>query len=78
VTGVTALPAYRLPLKGLQAEAATSEKANCDHLANFAGFQEGNEAWFYSPTHTRGKSLKLQSSWEGLYKVIAWISDMVC
>jgi hypothetical protein len=40
-------------------------KTRYDKLANFAGYQEGDRVWFYRPTHAKGKSPKLQSSWEG-------------
>jgi hypothetical protein len=33
--------------------------------------------WLYRPTSTKGKSPKLQSSWEGPYKVVIRISDVV-
>jgi hypothetical protein len=41
-------------------------KTQYDKLANFAG----NRVWIYRPTHMKGKSPKLQSSWEGPYKVV--------
>jgi hypothetical protein len=50
-------------------------KARYNHLANSAGFQEGDKVWLYRPTRTSGKSPKLQSSWEGPYKVITWINN---
>jgi hypothetical protein len=49
-----------------------------DRLANSAGFQEGDKVWLYYLTWTRGKLPKFQPSWEGLYKVITWITDVVC
>jgi hypothetical protein len=48
-----------------------------DRLANSSGFQEGDRVWLYRPTRTRGKSPKLQSAWEGPYKVITRINDVV-
>jgi hypothetical protein len=33
--------------------------------------------WLYRPTHTKGKSPKLQSSWDGPYKVVTQINDVV-
>jgi hypothetical protein len=56
--------------------ASDSMKARYDRLANSAGFQEGDHVWLYRPTQTRGKSPKLQSAWEGLYKVITRINDV--
>jgi hypothetical protein len=52
-------------------------KACYDRLANSAGFQEGDRVWLYRPTRTRGRSPKLQSAWEGPYKVINRINDVV-
>jgi hypothetical protein len=46
-------------------------------VVNCPGYHEGNKVWVYRPTRTKGKSPKLQSSWEGLYKVVAWINDVV-
>jgi hypothetical protein len=45
-------------------------KARYNHLANAAGFQEGDQVWLYFPTGTRGKSSKIQPSCECLNKVI--------
>jgi hypothetical protein len=52
-------------------------KTRYDKLANSAGYQEGDRVWLYHPTHMKGKSLKLQSSWEGPYKVVKRINDVV-
>jgi hypothetical protein len=43
-------------------------KALQDRLANSAGFSEGDHLWPYRPTPKRGKTTKLQSSWEGPYR----------
>jgi hypothetical protein len=48
-----------------------------DKLANFAGYHEGDRVWLYRPTLTKGKSPKLQSSWEGPYKVVVGLNDVV-
>jgi hypothetical protein len=48
---------------------ASDQKACCDRWANSIGFQE-DQVWLYHSTQTRGKLSKLQSSWEGPYKVI--------
>jgi hypothetical protein len=45
-------------------------KIRYNKLANSAGYHEGDGMWLYRPTHTKGKSPKLQSSWEGPYKII--------
>jgi thymidylate synthase len=52
-------------------------KTRYDKLANSAGYQESDRVWLYHPTHTKGKSPKLQSSWEGPYKVVTRINDVV-
>jgi hypothetical protein len=52
-------------------------KTRYDKLANSAGYQEGNMVWLYRPIRTKGKSPKLQSSWEGPYKVVKRINDVV-
>jgi hypothetical protein len=46
-------------------------------LANSAGFQEGDQVWFYHPTEKREKSNKIQSSWEGPYNVVTQINDVI-
>jgi hypothetical protein len=44
-------------------------KTRYDKLANSAGYHEGDRVWLYRPARTKGKSPKLQSSWDGPYKV---------
>jgi hypothetical protein len=52
-------------------------KTRYDELANFTGYQEGDRLWLYGPNRTNGKSPKLQSSWEGPFKVVTRINDVV-
>jgi hypothetical protein len=52
-------------------------KAHYDCLANFVGFQTGDQVCLYHPTWTRGISPKLQPSREGLYMVITQINNAV-
>jgi hypothetical protein len=52
-------------------------KTRYDKLANSAGYQEGDRVWLYRPTRTKGKSPKLQSSWEDPYKVVTRINNVV-
>jgi hypothetical protein len=40
-------------------------KNKYDKLANSAGYHEGDRVWLCRPTRTKGKSPKLQSSFEG-------------
>jgi hypothetical protein len=44
-------------------------KTSYDHLANSAGYQEGDQLWLYHPTCTKGESPMLQPSWESPYRV---------
>lgn len=55
--------------------ASVRMKARYDHLANSAGFQEGDRVWLYRPTRTKGKSPKLLRSWEGPY-IITRINEV--
>jgi hypothetical protein len=41
------------------------------------GYHEGDKVWLYGSTCTKRKSPKLQSSWEGSYKVLTRINDVV-
>jgi hypothetical protein len=54
-------------------------KAHYDCMANTAGFQEADQdqVWLCHLTWMRGKSPKLQSSWEGPYKMVTQINDAV-
>jgi hypothetical protein len=52
-------------------------KARYDRLANSAGFQESDRVWLYRPTRRSGRSPELQSAWQGPYKVITRINDVV-
>ncbi|KAJ8913275.1 hypothetical protein NQ315_012893 [Exocentrus adspersus] len=40
-------------------------KTRYDLRANTGGFQVGEKVWLYNPKRTKGKSPKLQKSWEG-------------
>jgi hypothetical protein len=51
-------------------------KTRYDKLANCAGY-EGDWVWLYRPTCKKKKSPKLQSSWDGPYKIITRINDVV-
>jgi hypothetical protein len=52
-------------------------KIRYDRLANCAGYYESDRVWRYRPTRTKRKSPKLQSSWEGPYKIFTRINDVV-
>jgi hypothetical protein len=48
-------------------------KTRYDSLANCASYIEGDDRWLYP----EGKSPKLQSPWEGQYRVVTRINDVV-
>jgi hypothetical protein len=48
-----------------------------NRLANCAGYHDDNKEWLYRPTHTKGKSSKLQSPWKGPYRVVTQINNAV-
>jgi hypothetical protein len=52
-------------------------KARYDHLTKSAEFLEDGQVWLHRPTWTRRESPKLQPSWEGAYKMVNWINDIV-
>ncbi|PNF17535.1 hypothetical protein B7P43_G16461 [Cryptotermes secundus] len=52
-------------------------KTRYDKLANSAGYDEGDRVCLYRPTRRKGKSPKLQASWEGPYNVVTRINDVV-
>jgi hypothetical protein len=49
-------------------------KTHYDKVANCTGYHEGDRVWLYRPTHMKGKSPNLKTSWEGPYKVVTWIN----
>jgi hypothetical protein len=52
-------------------------KTRYDKLANSVGYQEGDRVSLYQPTCMKGKSPQLRSSWEGPYKIVTRINDVV-
>lgn len=52
-------------------------KARYDLKENIEGFSEGQLVLLYNPQRRKGLSPKLQSSWEGPYKIIKKINDLV-
>jgi hypothetical protein len=52
-------------------------KTGYDKLANCAGYHESDRVCLYHPICMKGKSPKLQCSWEGPYKIVTWINDVV-
>lgn len=58
-------------------KASDRMKTRYDRRSNSIGFKEGDLVWLYNPKRRKGKSPKLQQSWEGPYKVIKQINDVV-
>lgn len=52
-------------------------KARYDYAANCEGFEEGELVMLYNPKRRKGLSPKLQTCWEGPYKVVKRINDVV-
>ncbi|XP_037959193.1 uncharacterized protein LOC119688593 [Teleopsis dalmanni] len=52
-------------------------KARYDLRMNSEGFQEGDLVWFHNPQRKKGLSPKLQTYWQGPYRVITKINDVV-
>ncbi|KAJ8912680.1 hypothetical protein NQ315_011039 [Exocentrus adspersus] len=52
-------------------------KTRYDLRANTGGFQVGEKVWLYNSKRTKGKSPKLQKSWEGPYTVVTRLNDVV-
>lgn len=59
---------------GLQA--SDRSKTRYDRKANHASFEEGSLVWLHNPIRKKGKSPKLQASWEGPYEVVTRINDV--
>ncbi|KAJ8974331.1 hypothetical protein NQ317_002514 [Molorchus minor] len=52
-------------------------KTRYDARSNNSGYQAGDEVWLYNPARKKGRSPKLQKTWEGPYTVIKRINDLV-
>jgi hypothetical protein len=55
--------------------ASDRKKIHYNFLPNSADYQKGDQAWLYHATRTKGKSPKLQPSWEGT--AVTQINDVV-
>lgn len=51
-------------------------KTRYDRTANHRIFGEGALVWLHNPTRRKGKSPKLQPSWDGPYRVVTAINDV--
>ena len=54
-----------------------SMKVMYDRAANTEGFQERQLVLLYDPQREKGLSPKLQTSWNGPYKIIERLNDVV-
>lgn len=52
-------------------------KTRYDLVANSKGFNEGERVWLYNPKRRKSRCPKLQQNWEGPYKVVTRINDVV-
>ncbi|UYV74279.1 K02A2.6-like [Cordylochernes scorpioides] len=52
-------------------------KTHYDLKANHEGFKESDMVWMFNPKRKRGLSPKLTPMWEGPYKVVKRINDLV-
>jgi len=52
-------------------------KTRYDLKLNGRTFKEGELVWLFNPSRKKGLSPKLQRNWEGPYKVIKQINDLV-
>jgi len=39
-------------------------------------FREGQSVWLFNPQKKKGKTPKLQSNWEGPYRIVKKLSDV--
>ena len=52
-------------------------KSRYECAANTKGSNEGQLILLYNPKRNKGLSAKLQTSWEGPYKIIKRLNDVV-
>uniref|UniRef100_A0A1B0D850 RNA-directed DNA polymerase n=1 Tax=Phlebotomus papatasi TaxID=29031 RepID=A0A1B0D850_PHLPP len=57
--------------------AAETMKTRYDRNARPREFRGHDRVWFYNPRRRKGRSPKLQSDWEGPYRVVERINDVV-
>ncbi|CAK1578674.1 unnamed protein product [Parnassius mnemosyne] len=62
-----------------QSDQQTSEKMNTryDRKMNNKGFDEGSLVWLHNPVRSIGKSTKLQAKWDGPYRIVTGINDVI-
>lgn len=52
-------------------------KTRYDIKANSDGFNIGDKVWLFNPQRRKGRSPKLQRSWEGPYTIVTKLNDIV-
>jgi predicted aspartyl protease len=57
-------------------KASEKMKTRYDRNVNRRGFEEGMLVWLHNPVRRKGKSPKLQPSWEGPYTVVTKLNDV--
>ena len=57
--------------------ASEKQKNNYDYRVHFNDYKVGDYVWLFNPKRKVGLSPKLQSNWEGPYKITSVISDLV-
>jgi hypothetical protein len=56
--------------------ASDRTEACYDRLANCVVYYEGDNVWLCQPTRMKGKSPKLESLWEGPYRIVSQIDNV--
>lgn len=88
VNSATSVPQYVADLKDRMCNvheaarehiksASNKQKSEYDYSAKFQPYKDGDLVWLYDPKRKVGLSPKLQSYWDGPYRVITSISDLV-
>ena len=57
--------------------AAQRIKSNYDMTSTLAPFKQNDQVWFYNRKRIKGKSPKLDTPWEGPYKITKIINDCI-
>lgn len=88
VNSATSVPQYVADLKDRMCNvheaarehiksASNKQKSEYDYSAKFQPYKDGDLVWLYDPKRKVGLSPKLQSNWDGPYRLITSISDLV-
>ena len=52
-------------------------KDRYDQKARRVNFDTGQDVWFFNPRRERGKAPKLQNNWEGPFRIVKKLSEVV-